>query len=66
MARTSTLLEIQGLIEQGLSPEVARNQIYNRVLKKQERLLGIDTKQKGGIIANSVKDFNDVIENISG
>tara|TARA_R100001126_G_C4874022_1_gene174844 strand:+ start:694 stop:1920 length:1227 start_codon:yes stop_codon:yes gene_type:complete len=66
MASTNIFLEIQELIAKGLSPEVARNQIYNRELEKQQKLLGIDTKQKGGIIANSVKDFNDVIENISG
>jgi len=66
MASSTVFFEYTDLIEKGLSPVEARNQIYNRVLKKQERLLGIDTKQKGGIIANSVKDFNDVIENISG
>ena len=59
-------MEINDLVEKGMSKQNAYNQIRNRIVAEQSKLLGIQTKQTGGVIQSSVQDFNDVIENIGG
>lgn len=61
----ATIMEINDLVEKGMSKQNAYNQIRNRIVAEQSKLLGIQTKQTGGVIQSSVQDFNDVIENIS-
>ena len=62
----ATIMEINDLVEKGMSKQNAYNQIRNRIVAEQSKLLGIQTKQTGGVIQSSVQDFNDVIENIGG
>ena len=63
----ATIMEINDLVEKGMSKQDAYNQIRNRIVAEQSKLLGIgQTKQTGGVIQSSVQDFNDVIENIGG
>jgi hypothetical protein len=67
MGSFSTRMEINNLVKKGMSEQDAYNQVYNRVVAEQSKLLGIgQTKQTGGVIQSSVQDFNDVIESISG
>ena len=67
MGSFSTRMEINNLVKKGMSEQDAYNQVYNRVVSEQSKLLGIgQTKQTGGIIQSSVKDFNDVLESIGG
>ena len=61
----ATIMEINDLVEKGMSKQNAYNKIRNRIVAEQSKLLGIQTKQTGGVIQSSVQDFNDVIENIS-
>ena len=61
----ATIMEINDLVEKGMSKQDAYNKIRNRIVAEQSKLLGIQTKQTGGVIQSSVQDFNDVIENIS-
>ena len=66
MGSFSTRMEINNLVKKGMSEQDAYNQVYNRVVAEQSKLLGIgQTKQTGGVIQSSVQDFNDVIESIS-
>jgi hypothetical protein len=67
MGSFSTRMDINNLVKKGMSEQDAYNQVYNRVVAEQSKLLGIgQTKQTGGVIQSSVQDFNDVIESISG
>jgi len=67
MGSFSTRMEINNLVKKGMSEQDAYNQVYNRVVAEQSKLLGIgQTKQTGGVIQSSVKDFNDVLESIGG
>ena len=59
------IMEIKNLVDEGMSKQDAYNKIRNRIVAEQSKLLGIQTKQTGGVIQSSVQDFNDVIENIS-
>ena len=67
MGSFSTRMEINNLVKKGMSEQDAYNKVYNRVVAEQSKLLGIgQTKQTGGVIQSSVKDFNDVLESIGG
>ena len=60
------IMEIKNLVDEVMSKQDAYNKIRNRIVAEQSKLLGIQTKQTGGVIQSSVQDFNDVIENIGG
>ena len=67
MSDITIYMEIDDLVKKGMNRQDAYNQIRNRIVAEQSKLLGISqTKQTGGVIQSSVQDFNDVIENIGG